>query len=310
MTRLLGAVEAGGTKIRCAFGADPDDVRDEARLETREPQETLADVTAFFAPHAGDLSAVGVGCFGPLDLDRDSATYGHVTTTPKPGWRGADVVGALRAALGVPVGLDTDVAASALGEGRHGAARDLDDFVYVTVGTGIGGAVVAGGRVVHGLVHPEIGHLRVPRAQGDSWPGSCPYHGDCLEGLASGAALRARTGRDPASLPSDHQAWTLAAQALAAGLANVVLTTSPRRVIVGGGVMDQPHLLPRVRTELAALLAGYVASPTLAPDALEAYLVAPGLGDRSGLAGGFVLAERALADAAARPAGGDRRPGQ
>lgn len=288
---LFGAIEAGGTKLRCTVGTAPGDLRAEARIETRGPEETLAETVRFFREHGAGVVALGLGCFGPVDLENSSPTYGHITTTPKPGWAHVDVVGALRDGLGLPVGFETDVGAAALGEGRWGAARGLADFAYVTVGTGIGGAVVAGGSVVHGLVHPELGHLLVPRASGDDFAGACPYHGDCLEGMASGVALRARWGVDPTTLAEDHPAWALEAHYLAAGLANLILVASPRRVVLGGGVMERARLLPLVRERVARLLGGYVAARQLGED-IASYLVAPGLGHRSALCGALLLAER------------------
>lgn len=297
---MYGSVEAGGTKFRCAVGTGPDDLGDELRLDATGPDETLDRVVGFFRGHASQLLAVGLGSFGPVDLNPRSSTYGFITATPKPGWSHTDIAGRLRSALGVPVGFDTDVAASALGEGRWGAARGLGDFVYVTVGTGIGAAIVSGGRLVHGLVHPEVGHMRVPRHPEDDFAGVCAFHGDCFEGLASGVAIQRRWGAAGAALAPGHPAWELEAYYLACGLSNLVLTVSPERVVVGGGVLEQQHLLPRVRRHFRELLNGYVAAPEV--DAgLERFLVAPGLGPRSGILGGLVLAMQA--HAAARGAG-------
>jgi fructokinase len=270
---VLGGIEAGGTKWVCAVGG-PDALVEVATFPTTTPDETLGRAIAFLGRH--ELTAVGVGCFGPVDLAR-----GAIAATPKPGWRDVEVAAPLRAALGVPVAFDTDVNAAALGEHRHGAGRGVDDLLYVTVGTGIGGGAISGGRLVHGLVHPELGHMRIPRDPDDAFRGACPYHGDCLEGLASGAALRARWGRGGEELVGDERVWGLEARYLALGLANAVATLSPRLVVLGGGVMATPGLLERVRGELDALLAGYVAAPEL---------VAPGLGNRSGVVGALCLA--------------------
>ncbi len=292
--KVLGAIEAGGTKFRCAVGTGPDDLRAETRIDTRSPEETLAETVRFFREQGEDLAAVGVGCFGPLDLDRSSATFGSITTTPKEGWSDTPVVASLHAALGIPIGIDTDVAASALGEARWGAAQGLDDFMYLTVGTGIGGAVVARGEIVHGMVHPEIGHLRIPRAEGDDFPGVCPYHGDCLEGMASGVALRARCGTDPATLSPEHPAWELEAHYLAAGLVNLILTTSPRRLVLGGGVMEQAHLFSLLQRRVRELLADYVAAEELGAASISEFIVPPGRGSYSGLLGALLLGEREL----------------
>jgi fructokinase len=293
--RLLGGVEAGGTKFVCAVGAGPDDVRAEGRVPTTTPAETLERVVAFFAEQAAraPLAAVGVASFGPVDLDPRSPTFGFITTTPKPGWRGVDLVGPLRAAVGVPVAFDTDVNAAALAEQCWGAARGLATVVYVTVGTGIGGGVVVDGRALHGLVHPEIGHVRVPHDRArDPFAGVCPAHGDCWEGLAAAPALAARWDRAPALLPDDHPAWALEAHYLALGLANLVLTLSPERVVLGGGVMARAQLYPAVRAGVSDVLAGYLASPALGAG-LERYIVPPALGERAGVLGALRLAQLA-----------------
>ncbi len=297
---LVAGIEIGGTKVLCAIGFGPDDLLAEARMPTTAPGETLVRIAEFFAAHAGrgPLAAVGVACFGPLDLDERSRTWGRVAATPKPGWSNADVAGTLRRALGVPVAIDTDVNAAALGEHRWGAGRGFDPLVYVTVGTGIGGGGVIDGRPMRGLVHPEMGHVRVPHdREADPFAGVCPFHGDCLEGLASGPALRARWGVPAESLPSDHPAWALEARYLALGLANLVCTLSPRRIVVGGGVAAQPVLLPMVRVEVARLLGGYVQASALR-DGLDAYVVPPALGGRAGVLGAMALALAALGSSA------------
>jgi fructokinase len=239
-----------------------------------------------------DLEALGIGAFGPLDVRRDSPTWGTITTTPKPGWRDTDLVGPPAAALGVPVVIDTDVNVAALGEWRHGGARGLDTFCYLTVGTGIGGGVFANRRVVHGLMHPEVGHMTVPHDRGrDPFPGCCPYHGDCLEGLASGTALRERWGA-PGEELSDPAVWELEAEYLALGLMNVVMVVSAERIVLGGGVGRTPGLLPLVRARLRDLLAGYVDHPAL--EEIDDYLVPPALGPRAGVIGAIELGRAAL----------------
>lgn len=283
MSALVGGVEAGGTKFVCAIGRERDIVA-ETRIATTRPAETLAAVAAFFAGH-GPLAAAGIASFGPVDLDPRSPSYGFVTTTPKPGWAHTDLAGSLRRALGVPVAFETDVNAAALAEQRWGAARDVSGLVYVTVGTGIGGGAVVNGRPLHGLVHPEMGHARIPHDRAaDPFAGACPHHGDCWEGLAAAPALAARWGRPPESLPDDHPAWDLEARYLALGLVNLVLTLSPERVVLGGGVMRRARLLDRVRAEMTALVGGYVR---------VADIVAPGLGERSGVLGALALAQDA-----------------
>ncbi len=296
--RLYGGLEGGGTKFVCIIGRGPGDIVAETRIPTTTPEATLADVVAFFraagAPHGG-LTAVGVGCFGPVDLRPGSPTWGSITTTPKAGWAHTDVARRLAADLGVPVAFDTDVNAAAIGEGRWGAAQGLDTFVYLTVGTGIGGGGLLGGQPMHGLVHPEMGHMLLPHDRSaDPFPGVCPFHGDCLEGLASGPALLARWGQPAETLPADHPAWALEARYLALALANLVCTLSPQRIVLGGGVMEQAQLIPLIRREVAALLNGYVRAAEIL-DSIDQYIVPPGLGSRSGRLGALAMAER-LAD--------------
>jgi fructokinase len=288
---IYGGIEAGGTKVVCAVGRGPDELLDEVRIPTTGPDETLAQVVAWFAER-GPLDAVGVGCFGPVDLDRGSATYGHVTTTPKAGWSRVDVAGTIGRGLGVPVGFDTDVNAAALGEGTWGAAQGLDTFVYLTVGTGIGGGGMVRGRLMHGLVHPEMGHMRVRRDARDPYDGCCPYHGDCLEGLASGPAVEERWGARGETLPPGHQAWELEVQYLAQGVCDLVCVLSPQRVILGGGVMAQAHLFEGIRRRTGEMLAGYVQSPAIL-ERMQEFIVAPALGERAGVLGGFALAAQA-----------------
>jgi fructokinase len=278
-----GGLEAGGTNWVCAVGTSPDDLRDLVELPTTSPEETLRRATDFFRS-TGEIAAVGVGAFGPIDVRPFSPTWGRITTTPKPGWANTDVGAALTIALGVPVALDTDVNAAALGELRWGAAAGLDTFCYVTVGTGIGGSVVVDGRPVHGLLHPELGHMRIPHdRERDPFDGVCPYHANCWEGLASGEALRERFGR-PAEELEDEAAWRLEADYLALGLANVVCALSPERLVVGGGVVvHRPALLDLVRVRVDELLAGYVDVPEIVP---------PALGDRAGVLGALELARR------------------
>jgi fructokinase len=282
-----GGVEAGGTKWVCGIGTGPDDLHALATFPTTTPAETLERAAQFFKQNGG-VSAVGVGSFGPLDL-----RHGRITTTPKPGWTDTDVVSALHGALGIPVAFDTDVNAAALGEQRWGAAMGLDTFCYFTVGTGIGGGVMAGGRLVHGLLHPEVGHMLIPHDRTrDPFAGVCPFHGDCFEGLASGGALRRRWGKPGEELGDRSEVWELEAEYLALGVVNVICVMSPQRVILGGGVMKQPSLLPLVRTRTRELLAGYVAAPELS-DELDDYIVAPALGDRAGVLGAIELARLA-----------------
>ena len=291
MASLVGGLEAGGTKFVCAVGTGPDDIRAEARFATTTPEQTIRRAVDFFTEVAArtPLAAIGIASFGPLDLDRRSATFGFITTTPKAGWQDVDLVSPL-AALGAVVAIDTDVNAAALAEHRWGAARGAGSAVYVTVGSGIGGGAVIDGRPVHGLVHPEMGHLRLPHDRArDPFPGTCPHHGDCWEGLASGPALAARWGQPAETLPDDHPAWDLEAHYLALGLANVILTLSPERVVLGGGVMARPGLAALVRQKLGDLVGGYLRTPMLAAR-IDDYVVPPALGDRAGVLGALALA--------------------
>jgi fructokinase len=291
---LYGGVEAGGTKFVCILGGGPGDVRAEARFPTTTPEETLGRVVAFFReqPHAPPLRAIGVSCFGPVDLDPDSPTYGYITTTPKPGWAFTDVAHHLKSALQAPVAFDTDVNGAALGEYTWGAAQGADPCLYLTIGTGIGGGCIANGSPLHGLVHPEMGHIRLPHDwQADPFPGACPYHGDCFEGLAAGPALEKRWGQRGETLPLDHPAWKLEAEYIAQALGSLICTLSPKRIVIGGGVMQHPELFPRVHRRVRELLNGYVQSPAIL-EHIDDYIVPPGLGVRSGSLGAIALAMR------------------
>jgi fructokinase len=294
---LFGGIEAGGSKWLCAVGRG-DAVHAERRVPTMTPAATIDAVIAFFREQEavrGPVAAFGIGSFGPVELHPASPRYGSITATPKPGWADTDVAGAFTRAFGVPVAFDTDVNAAAVGEGRYGAAQHLDTFLYLTVGTGIGGGGLVGGQVMHGLVHPEMGHVWVPHdLTADPFPGVCPFHGDCLEGLASGPAMQARWGAPAKSMPADHPAWALEARYLALALHGLVCTISPQRIVIGGGVMESSHLLPRVRAELGRLVNGYIQAPELR-DALDRYVVAPALGRRSGVVGALAMAERIAA---------------
>ena len=288
---LYAGLEAGGTKFVCLVASGPDDIRAQARFPTGPAPETLARVIEFLKAQ-GPFAALGIASFGPCDLDLHSPTYGCITSTPKPGWENVNLAGALRQVFSVPIGFDTDVNAAALGEWIWGAGRGLEAVIYVTVGTGIGGGGVLGGRMLHGLVHPEMGHLRVPRVSGDTFPGNCPYHGDCLQGLAAGPAIEARWGRRAEELPPDHPAWALEAAYLALAVNDLICVLSPERIILGGGVMTRRHLFPLVRREAQKLLNGYVRSPLIL-ERIEDFIGPPALGDRSGALGAIALAKRA-----------------
>ena len=290
MHRFYGAIEAGGTKFICAIGDAGGKILDQVRIDTRDPAATLADVSDYFRAakqRFGTLTAIGVGAFGPLDLKPFSPTFGFITTTPKLGWSNFDLVGALQRSIERPVYLDTDVNGAALAESRHGAGVGLDSVAYVTVGTGIGVGVVHHGRTVHGLMHPEMGHIFVRRHPLDaSFVGTCPFHGDCLEGLACGAAIVARTGHTLKDAPRSDPIWAIEADYLGQLCAVLVLSHSPQQILIGGGVM-QPGLHAEVRARMLHWLCGYIASPELQN---EQYIRAPGLGDSAGIVGALSLA--------------------
>lgn len=290
---MFGGIEAGGTKFVLAVGTGPDDLHDVTSIPTEAPDTTLPRAVAYFEER--DVEAVGIAAFGPVDLDRSSDTYGSITSTPKPGWRDTDVLGVVARDLDVPVGFDTDVNGAALGEQRWGAAQGLDTFVYVTVGTGVGAGGVTGGEPLHGLLHPEMGHLLVRRHPDDTFAGSCPFHGDCLEGLAAGPALQQRWGRPAAELDADlaaaveMEAWYLAQLAVTA-----TYVVSPQRIVWGGGVMNLAGLAERMRERTVELLAGYLEVPAIT-EHTDDYLVRPGLGDHAGVLGAIALAQDAVA---------------
>jgi fructokinase len=293
--QLYGGIEAGGTKFVCAVGSGPDDIRSEIRFPTTTPQETIGQAITFFQEQARqvDLAAIGIAAFGPVDPNPASPTFGVITSTPKPHWSNTDLAGAVRRALGLPVGFDTDVNGAALGEQRWGAAQGLDTFLYFTIGTGVGGGGMVGGKLMHGLVHPEMGHMRLPHDwQADPFKGTCPFHGDCFEGLAAGPALHARWGQPAETLPPDHPAWQLEARYIALALGNFIVTISPQRIILGGGVMSSPHMFPTVRSQVQQFLNGYVQSPAIL-EHIDEYIVAPGLGNRAGVLGAIALGQAA-----------------
>lgn len=294
---LFGGIEAGGTKFVCAVGSGPDDIRAEIRFSTTaSPDETIGQAVTFFREQMAEepLDAIGIASFGPLDPDPNSPTFGYVTTTPKVGWAHTNLAGAVRQALGLPVGFDTDVNGAALSEHRWGAAQGLDTFVYITVGTGLGGGGMVNGQLIHGLMHPEMGHMMVPHSwENDPYEGFCPYHGDCWEGLCAGPALHERWKVDPATLPPEHNAWELEAHYLALGLVNIITVLSPQRIIMGGGVMEQAHLFPLIHSQVYAQLNGYIQRAAILEN-MDRYIVSPALGSRAGVLGAIALAQDAI----------------
>lgn len=296
---LLAGVELGGSKCICILGTGPDKLLAREVVPTGERENTLNRIEAIlrhWRAQRGPFHALGLASFGPLDLRRDSPKYGYITTTPKPGWADTDLVGRFGRAFGVPIGFNTDVNGAALAEGLWGGARGLSDFAYVTVGTGVGVGLIVAGRPVLGFTHTELGHIRVVRGPGDEWRGSCPFHGDCVEGLISGPAIAAQAGIPAERLDPAHPVWEKVAFALGQMLHVLVLATAPRRIFLGGGVMASgEHLFVRLREELRRSLNGYLRANEVGQN-LGDYLVPPGLGSLAGPLGALALAARALSE--------------
>jgi len=290
--KLYGGIEAGGTKFVCVIASGPGQVLDEIRFMTTLPEETLERAIQFFQPFvdSGQLSAIGVGAFGPLDLNPKSPTYGFITATPKPGWSNADVLGTLQGALDINIALDTDVNVAGLAEYKWGASKGCDPSLYLTIGTGIGGGYIKNGRSLIGMLHPEMGHLLIPHNRElDPFPGSCPFHGDCFEGLANGPAIEKRLGVPGVRVPEADPFWDIEADYIAAALMNYVLTLSPKKIILGGGVMQRDFLFPKVRRRVQELLNGYVSSKSLTEN-IDDYILPPALGNQAGSLGAIALA--------------------
>ncbi len=295
---LLAGVELGGTKCICLLASGPDDIRAQVSIPTGDDSDAtlrrIAGTLQEWQQLYGPIAALGIASFGPVDLSVTSPTYGFITSTPKPGWGHTDVARRLQRALDVPMAFNTDVNGAALAEGRWGAAQGLHDFAYITVGTGIGVGLIVADRPAFGFTHPELGHIRVARRKGDDWPGSCSFHGDCLEGLASGLSIERRLGVRAEHLSPDDPAWELVVHALAQLLHTLVLATAPQRILLGGGVMNsQRHLFVRLRRELQRSLNHYVEAPQLTSD-IEAYIAPPALGEQVGPLGSLALALDAL----------------
>ncbi|HCB01625.1 MAG TPA: fructokinase [Anaerolineae bacterium] len=294
---LFGGIEGGGTKFVCAVGTNPHKIKAEARIETTFPEETMRNVIEFFKQQEeslGKLSAIGFACFGPLDPNPESKTYGHILPTTKAGWSNANVVGMLKTEFDIPIAFDTDVNGAALGESRWGKAQGLHTFIYLTIGTGIGGGAYVQGKLLHGMTHPEMGHIAVKHnLEKDPFNGVCQFHGDCFEGLASGVAIEKRWGMPGNLLSQDHLAWDLEVDYIAQALSSYILTFSPQRLILGGGIGSIPHLLPKIQTRTRDLINGYIQSKAILED-IESYIVHPGLGNRSGVLGAIALAEQMI----------------
>ncbi|MBT3313752.1 MAG: ROK family protein [Anaerolineae bacterium] len=290
MTKLFGGIEAGGTKFVCGVGNLDGEILAKTRIPTTTPADTLSRCVDFFEEQRAILSnfsALGIASFGPLDPRLDSVKYGHILRTPKKGWSDADLVSPFRDAFNVPIGFDTDVNGAALGEWHWGAAKGLSNFIYLTIGTGIGGGVMVNGELVHGLLHPEMGHIPLPKD--DSAVSVCPFHDDCFEGLASGPAIEKRWGEKAEDIPVGHPAWEVEASYIARALRSFICTLSPERIILGGGVMQQAHLFPLIRQKILEELNGYMKLPKM-----DEYIVPVALEGKAGILGAFLLAERAL----------------
>lgn len=288
--KLYGSIEAGGTKFVCAVGSSPQNIVDEVRFPTTTPVETIQQVCKFFAPRLHQLHGIGLGSFGPVDVDPASPSFGYITTTPKPHWGNTNILGMLREKIHLPIAMDMDVVIAGLGESKWGASRGLRHSLYLTIGTGIGGGYILDGKPLRGLTSLEMGHIRIPHnLELDPFRGACPYHGDCFEGLASGPAIQARFGRRAETIADEHPFWDVEAGHIANAIVNYILTLTPEMIIIGGGVMQKDFMFPKVRKNVQALLNSYI-SHDLLLNRIDSYIVPPMLGSRSGLLGGIALA--------------------
>jgi fructokinase len=290
---IYAGVALGGTKCVAILARGPEEIVEREALPTTSPEETLGRIEQLLLrwSSAAAFEALGIGSFGPLNLDPQSRAYGRIANTPKPGWSGVDVLGRLQRAVAVPTAFDTDVNAAALAEMRWGSGRGSDDFAYVTVGTGVGVGLIVAGKPTRGFAHCELGHVRLARLAGDTFAGSCPFHGDCVEGLAAGPSLIARVGAERlTALTADDPVWESVCWALAQLCHAIVCAAAPRAIAIGGGVIaNQPHLLERIEQMLVASLNGYVQLP-----GGRGYVRAPALGVDAGPLGAIALAMTAL----------------
>ncbi|WP_027203583.1 ROK family protein [Butyrivibrio fibrisolvens] len=283
---IYGGIEAGGTKMICVIGDENGRILDRMQIPTKTPGETMPIMIDYFK--GKDIKALGIACFGPIDLNRDSKTYGYITSTPKLAWKNYDIVGAFKKELGVPIGFDTDVNGSLLGEITWGCAKGLTDALYLTIGTGVGGGVMAGGKLLHGMLHPELGHIKMAVADGDTYKGKCPYHGTCFEGMAAGPAIEDRWGKKAVELADDDKVWDLESTYIAQALCTYILTLSPQIIILGGGVMHQEQLFPLIRKKVLEQLNGYIVTKELKD--IDNYIVPASLNDDQGIMGSIKLA--------------------
>jgi fructokinase len=287
--KIFGGIEAGGTKFICAVGSGPENIVSEIRFPTTTPAETIQKVCDFFAPYINQLQGIGLGSFGPVDVNPVSSAYGYITTTPKPNWGNTNILGMLREKLNLPIAIDMDVVASGLGESKWGASKGFDPSLYLTIGTGIGGGFIINDRPLRGLVSLEMGHIRIPHDLSlDPFQGACPYHGDCFEGLASGPAIQSRFGKRGEMLARDHLFWDVEAGYIAYALTNYILTLAPKKIVIGGGIMQNDKMYEKIRLQVKTLLNEYLNHPTLT-QSLDQYIVPPALGNRSGVLGAIAL---------------------
>ncbi len=286
----LGALEAGGTKMVCAIGDENGRIFERVTIPTQTPEVTMYEMIAYFKEK--EIDALGIGCFGPIDPDKSSETYGYITSTPKQAWKNYNIVGAFEKALGCPVGFDTDVNSSVLGEITFGQARNKKNVLYLTVGTGIGAGIYVEGNLVHGMLHPEAGHIIMARRADDEYKGKCPYHGDCFEGLAAGPAIEERWGQPAVLLKDRMEVWDLEAYYIAQALVNYIMILAPEMIILGGGVMHQEQLFPMIHKYVLEMINGYMQTKNL--NNIEQYIVPASLQDNQGIMGCLELAKRAI----------------
>ena len=286
----LGALEAGGTKMVCAIGDESGKIYEQVSIPTETPEITMPRLISYFEERK--IEALGIGCFGPIDPDKKSETYGYITSTPKLAWADYNIVGTMEKSLMIPVGFDTDVNGSVLGEVTFGQAKGKKCVVYVTIGTGVGAGIYIEGKLLHGMLHPEAGHILLTQRQDDTYEGTCPYHKTCLEGLAAGPAIEARWGRKAVELKDDARVWDLEAYYIAQAIVNYVLILSPQMIILGGGVMHQEQLFPKIRSYVKKMMNGYIKTKEMAD--LDHYIVPASLHDDQGIMGALELGRRAL----------------
>ena len=286
----LGALEAGGTKMVCAIGDESGKIYEQVSIPTETPEITMPKLISYFEERK--IEALGIGCFGPIDPDKKSETYGYITSTPKLAWADYNIVGTMEKSLMIPVGFDTDVNGSVLGEVTFGQAKGKKCVVYVTIGTGVGAGIYIEGKLLHGMLHPEAGHTLLTQRQDDTYEGTCPYHKTCLEGLAAGPAIEARWGRKAVELKDDARVWDLEAYYIAQAIVNYILILSPQMIILGGGVMHQEQLFPKIRSYVKKMMNGYIKTKEMAD--LDHYIVPASLHDDQGIMGALELGRRAL----------------